>query len=189
MLHFPSPPDSKQLKKEEGVALQTYSSATPICSPASSIEPLIRRATFDLLAQREHSQQELLEKLLRKFKQRSELVISEEKIAEVLSAVRAEGLQSDSRYVEMLIRSRIQQGRGPLHILQELKQKGIAVADYETLLDQRSEEWLERARQVKEKKFGSGKATDQKEKGRQLRFLQYRGFSSQQIQYAMQSGP
>jgi len=164
-------------KQRDDVALQTYS---------ENIETLIRRAAFDVLAQREHSQQELLEKLIRKFKKRSDLVISAEKIAEVVTAVSDEGLQSNSRYIEMLIRSRIQQGRGPLRIMQELKQKGIVSADYEALLDPRGEEWLERARQVKQKKFGSGKAIDQKQRGRQSHFLQYRGFSSQQIQFAIQ---
>jgi len=150
-----------------------------------SIEAVIRRAAFDVLAKREHSQQELTEKIIRKFKKRTDLSISEEKIAEVVSVITAEDLQSNTRYIEMLIRSRVNQGHGPLRIAQELKQKGIAQNDFEHLLDSRSEEWLERAKQAKQKKFGSDKAMGQKEKGRQLRFLQYRGFSSQQIQYAM----
>ena len=150
----------------------------------SSIDTLIRRAAFDVLAQREHSQQELIEKVIRKFKKRTDLVVSDEKIAEVVSAISADGLQSNTRYIEMLIRGRINQGHGPMRIAQELKQKGIAAAEYESMLDSRSEEWLDRARQAKQKKFGSAKAQDQKEKGRQLRFLQYRGFTSSQIQYA-----
>ena len=158
--------------------LQTYSTET--------FEKLIRRAAFDLLAKREHSQQELLEKLLRKFSKRRGLAIDKEKIANVVAVINAEGLQSDSRYLEMLIRSRIQQGQGPLRIAQELKQKGIHAEAYEVLLDSRGEDWCERARQAKQKKFGSGKALDEKQKGQQLRFLQYRGFNSQQIQFAMQ---
>jgi len=153
----------------------------------SSIDALIRRAAFDVLAQREHSQQELTEKIIRKFKKRTDVVVTEDRIAEVVSAINAEGLQSNTRYIEMLIRSRINQGHGPMRIAQELKQKGIPSAEYESLLDSRSEEWLERAKQAKQKKFGIAKTIDQKEKGRQLRFLQYRGFSSQQIQFAMKS--
>lgn len=75
-----------------------------------------------------------------------------------------------------------------MRIAQELKQKGITSTDYESLLDSHSEAWLERAKQAKQKKFGDGKAMDQKAKGRQLRFLQYRGFSSAQIRFAMESG-
>lgn len=167
-------------KQRDDVALQTYS---------ENIETLIRRAAFDLLARREYSQQELQEKLLRKFNKRKDLVVDREKIAGLVSAMGADGLQSDSRYLEMLIRSRIQQGQGPLRIAQELKQKGIDAQAYEALLDSRSEDWCERARQVKLKKFGSGKTFDQKLKSRQLRFLQYRGFSSQQVRFAMESEP
>jgi regulatory protein len=150
-----------------------------------SIDAVIRRAACDVLAQREHSQQELAEKLLRKFKKRRDLSISAEKISAVVAVIAAEGLQSNTRYIEMLIRSRVNQGCGPLRITQELKQKGITQADFEKLLDSRSEEWLERAKQTKQKKFGNERAIDQKAKGRQLRFLQYRGFTSAQIQYAL----
>jgi regulatory protein len=163
--------------------LQTYPENTKPLD--TSMEALIRRAAFDVLAQREHSQQELLEKIIRKFKKRPDLSVTEEKIAEMISKISAEGLQSNTRYIEMLIRSRINQGHGPLRIAQELKQKGIAALDYEHLLDSRSEAWLERARQAKQKKFGAGKAMDQKAKGRQLRFLQYRGFTSEQIRFAL----
>jgi len=168
--------------------LQPHLSSPPSTSP-KSIDALIRRAAFDLLARREQSQQELKNKLILKFKRRPELAITEQKIIDVVSAVSAEGLQSNARYIEMLIRGRVNQGHGPLRIAQELKQKGIAQADFEELLDSRSEIWLERARQTKQKKFGMGKTLDQKEKARQLRFLQYRGFSSEQIKFAMASNP
>lgn len=150
-----------------------------------STTAVIRRAAFDVLAQREHSRQELIEKLLRKFKKRSDLSIPEAKVIEVVTAINNEGLQSDTRYIEMLVRSRISQGHGPVRIAQELKQKGLAFSDCESVLDSRSEEWFERARQARQKKFGAAKSCDQKEKARQMRFLQYRGFTSEQIRFAL----
>lgn len=142
----------------------------------------VRGAAFDLLARREHSRQELVVKISRRFARRPELGVSTELIESVLMTIAEEGLQSDQRYLESFIRSRIQQGYGPLRIAQELKQKKITAEQFETLLDSRSPEWIERAKVVKDRKFSSGKAADQKEKAKQMRFLQYRGYSLDQIQ-------
>ena len=46
-------------------------------------------------------------------------------------------------------------------------------------------DWFEQARQVREKKFGAELPVAFKEKTRQMRFLQYRGFDTDQIQHAM----
>jgi len=169
--------------------LQPHLLSSSPSTSQKSIDTLIRRAAFDLLARREQSQQELKNKLILKFKRRPELAITEQKIIDIVSAVSAEGLQSNTRYIEMLIRGRVNQGHGPLRIAQELKQKGIAQSDFEELLlDSRNEVWLERARQTKQKKFGASRAIDQKEKARQLRFLQYRGFNMEQIKFALALG-
>ena len=45
-------------------------------------------------------------------------------------------------------------------------------------------QWLERAREVREKKFGRESPRDFKERSRQMRFLQQRGFTSEQIRGA-----
>ena len=182
------PPESGLIPKAASESSFGSSDTAPVSHfyiSTNEIHKLIRAAAFDLLARREHSQQELKNKLILKFKRRPELAITEQKIVEVVSAVSAEGLQSNARYIEMLIRGRVNQGYGPLRIAQELKQKGIVQSDFEELLDARNEVWLERARQAKQKKFGNSRAVDQKEKAQQMRFLQYRGFSSAQIQYAL----
>jgi len=148
---------------------------------------LVRRAAFDLLARREHSQQELVTKISRRFSKRPELGVTTELIQSVLMNITEEGLQSDQRYLESFIRSRIQQGYGPLRIAQELKQKKITAEQFDPLLDSRSAEWIERAKAVKERKFSSGRIVDRKEQARQMRFLQYRGYSLDQIQAAFKS--
>lgn len=153
---------------------------------------LVRRAAFDLLARREHSQQELVTKISRRFSRRPELGVTTELIQSVLMNITEEGLQSDQRYLESFIRSRIQQGYGPLRIAQELKQKKISAEQFESLLDSRSPEWIQRAKGVKERKFSSGKASDQKsfnnkERAKQMRFLQYRGYSLDQIHSVFKS--
>ena len=45
--------------------------------------------------------------------------------------------------------------------------------------------WFELARQVREKKFGPARPADFREKARQMKFLQYRGFEQAHIQSAM----
>jgi regulatory protein len=46
-------------------------------------------------------------------------------------------------------------------------------------------DWLAVAKTVRHKKFGDGKPADYKERARQARFLQYRGFSGEQIHSAL----
>lgn len=165
--------------------------STPPAAPHSlnkeplNTQALVRRAAFDLLARREHSRQELVTKIFRRFSKRPELGITRELIESVLMTIADEGLQSDQRYLESFMRSRIQQGYGPVRIAQELRQKKISAEQFEPLLESRSSEWIERAKAVRERKFSSGKASNQKEKAKQMRFLQYRGFSSEQIQLVM----
>jgi len=47
------------------------------------------------------------------------------------------------------------------------------------------QDWFELAKQAAEKKFKGVKAKDQKEYAKQVRFLQYRGYSFDQISYAL----
>ncbi|MBT8092507.1 MAG: RecX family transcriptional regulator, partial [Gammaproteobacteria bacterium] len=46
-------------------------------------------------------------------------------------------------------------------------------------------DWTEMAREIRARKFGRARPADFKDKARQMRFLQYRGFESEQIQAAM----
>ncbi len=55
----------------------------------------------------------------------------------------------------------------------------------ETFLDERNVLWCKNAQAVYLKKYGSERPSELKEKMRQSRFLQSRGFSGEQIRYAM----
>ena len=52
-------------------------------------------------------------------------------------------------------------------------------------LDERDLKWTQSAIEVKNKKFGTAPPEDFKERARQMRFLQYRGFTMLQIQSAV----
>ena len=127
-----------------------------------------------MLARREHSARELDRKL----------GISDtgrKVIAEVISQLQREGLQSDRRFTDSYIHSRIEKGYGPSRIAHELKEKGISEDLIRELLSAMKADWPACISRVREKKFGHANPGSFREQARQARFLQYRGFSSEQI--------
>lgn len=139
----------------------------------------IREAAMDYLSRREHATHELFQKLLAKKEYEAD------DISEVLLRLSDQGLLSDERFTEAFINQRINQGSGPLKIRAELRQKGISDDMIETFLNERDVQWRETALAVRTKKYSSVSPSDLKEKARQSRFLQSRGFSTEHINYAM----
>lgn len=139
----------------------------------------IRATALMLLSRREYSRFELKNKLEERY---GKTVFPQ--LMEVLDSLQAEGLQSDVRFVELLLQARRHRGCGPLRIAQELKQKGVAVSISDPLLDAGSDEWFVLARSVRIKKFGERLPLGIEERARQQRFLQYRGFTPEQIRQA-----
>ncbi len=97
-----------------------------------------------------------------------------------------EGLVSDERFTEMLVRARRARGFGPLWIKRELQEKGVAGELIGERLDVAGREWTEEIRRVRQKKFGSKPPRNFAERARQARFLQYRGFTHDQIRSAFE---
>ena len=81
-------------------------------------EKKIRQAAMNMLARREYSRRELEDKLSQKFADSSAVKL-------VVNRLRTENLQSDSRYIEAFIRSKIARGQGLLKIQAELLHRGI----------------------------------------------------------------
>lgn len=134
----------------------------------------IRFAAMNHLARREHSASELRDKLARRFD-------APALIEEVVNKLTEEKLQSDERFAEAFVSMRMRQGKGPLRITLELQQKGVAAELREAYLDVSDREWQDLAREVRDKRFGFELPSQPKEKARQIRFLQYRGFTSEQV--------
>jgi len=105
--------------------------------------------------------------------------------AELVQQLEAERLLSDDRFMESLIRARRSRGYGPLRIQKELQEKGVAPEAIEQWLDVTGREWLEDIRRVQRKKFGARLPRNFAERARQARFLQYRGFTYDQIQQVL----
>ncbi|MCC5885096.1 MAG: regulatory protein RecX [Gammaproteobacteria bacterium] len=97
-------------------------------------------------------------------------------IEDTLDSLAEAGLQSDARYAEVLIRSRVNRGQGPLRIRADLRQRGLDAAAVEPLLEDYAEQWPDLAQQVVERRFGSDSAADRGEWARRARFLAGRGF-------------
>ena len=138
----------------------------------------IRVAAMDYLSRREHASHELYQKLLLKNYDPDEISVALERLTE-------QGLLSDSRFTEVFIEQRINRGSGPLKIRAELRQKGISDDMIDTFLDERDIHWKHSALELRIKKYGPERPADIKETARQTRFIQSRGFSSEQTRYAM----
>jgi len=124
------------------------------------------------LARREHSRAELRTKLLPHVQEGEDLDA-------VLDELAKRNWLSDKRAAEQVVelrRSRF----GAQRIAHELRQKGIAEELIGNAMPQLKETELEAARVVWRKKFGAP-PKDQKEKARQVRFLQSRGFSMEVV--------
>jgi len=133
---------------------------------------------MQLLVRREHSREELRNKLLSRDFDATE-------IDAVLHRLAEQNLQSDERFTEALVTVRIARGVGPVRIMAELRQKGVDDVLIETFVDSRDKDWLARAQTVRAKRFGQALPEDYKERAKQARFLQYRGFTSEQIRGVM----
>lgn len=139
----------------------------------------IRFSAMNLLARREHSWHELSMKLEKRYPDKTEI------IEEELSRLNQQGLQSDQRFCEAYIRSSIAKYHGPKRLQQNLKLKGVSEELIDQALHNAEVDWFELAKALQIKKYGGQLASDVKEKAKQQRFLQYRGFSFEQIRYAM----
>jgi len=126
------------------------------------------------LSYREYAIEELRIKLLKKFD-------SELEIARVLEQLLNDDLLSEQRYAESYIRARVNKGYGPEHIRNELMSKGLAKSTAEKALKDSDIVWDEEVYKVWTKKFKTTQIDDTQDKARQWRFLQYRGFSHDQI--------
>mgnify|MGYP005841522215 CR=1 FL=1 len=139
-----------------------------------------RAVALRLLARREHSRLELDQKLRqRKFEYSV--------IEQVLDEYEANGWLSNERFADVFAGQRFDQGHGPLKIQAELQRRGIQAPPH-WFLAMTHEQWVERAVQVRDRRFGLADIReDWQEKGRQGRFLAGRGFATEQVEAALQA--
>jgi len=124
---------------------------------------------MNLLARREHSRFELAQKL----KQRgapSEWIDSE------LDKLQEQGLLSDNRYLESMLRTRANAGFGELSIRQMLRERGISAEDIDNALQAQALDWPALLKATWQRKFDGALPKTPKERDKQMRFLAARGY-------------
>ena len=128
---------------------------------------------LDIISRREQSEQEIKNKLLKKF-------ATPELIDEVILRLIENNLINNVRYAEMYVHVRKRKGFGPKKIQFELMTKGIDDSISSIAITEEGS-WKEAAQIAFNKKFQNGASNEFKERNKQKNFLQNRGFSFEEI--------
>ncbi len=139
-------------------------------------KPSLKARALRYLSAREHSRQELAQKLGRHADEG-------EDVEAVLDWLKSNNFLSEERFAESLVNRRASRF-GSSRILAELQRHGIADAAVAGLKGDLNAGEAERAWQVWQKKFRAP-AADAAEAAKQMRFLQQRGFSHDAIKAVM----
>ena len=134
----------------------------------------LREAALRLLARREHSHVELVHKLARRG-------WPEDEAESVVAELADENLQSDQRFAESYVRSRVAKHYGPVRIRAELGERGIDRALAERALREQEVDWFAVAADWYERRYGTQPAEDLKEKSRRQQALARRGFAHEHV--------
>jgi len=132
------------------------------------------QTAVNLLTRREHSREELYQKLkIRNY--------CDDEIENTLNNLQNRNLQSNKRFAECYVRTRAEKGFGPLKIKFELIEKGIDRTLANEVVNVNSSCWIEYLIKTHHKKFGAIIPHDPKEKNKQINYLTYKGFNLDQI--------
>lgn len=128
----------------------------------------LRARAMKYLVRREYSRAELHAKLLPQ-------AAPTDDVEEILNELTTQGWLSDFRAAEQIVRLR-RNRFGIQRIAYELRQKGINEDLINDVLPQMKDTELEAAHNIWQRKFGVP-PVDSKEKAKQIRFMQSRGFT------------
>lgn len=155
----------------------------------------LKTRALGLLAQREHSRTELRRKLLRIERasvrirascdvsaSTDELPDCEATVDALLDSLAADGCLNEARFIESRLNLRARRF-GTQRIQQELAQHGLRLDDEQKSALRTSE--LERAQEVRVRRFGPEAPTEALEQARQARFLLARGFAGDVVRKAL----
>ena len=148
-------------------------------SPKNKAAQSLRARALGLLARREYSRQELERKLALHTENPGEIV-------ELLDDFERRGWLSEKRVVAQVLASR-RRRFGAQRIAYELHQKGISDRAVAGAREQLRESELDAARAVWARKFGT-LPRDTRERARQVRFMQSRGFALETVLLIIRHG-
>ncbi len=174
-------PDRKSSGKSGDAPVETDTEDTnPDSAKAEVTLATVRDKAMELLARREHSRAELKDKLKRR-----EYEYPADFIETVLDDFAERNLQSDERFAEVYVRSRINRGFGETKIRSELQSRGVTGDVMLLALEAADVNWHDNAEAALTKKFSSAVRAEnvrsQKIRAKMQRFLQNRGYNPDQI--------
>ena len=142
------------------------------------------RSAYDkalgMLARREHSRRELKTKL-------GQSGYAGDEADAAIARLGEQHYQDDERFAEVLLRSRIARGYGPLRLRVELKTHGFADARIRELLDAADVDWTACAADQLRRHYGSVGSADRAERMRRAQFLLRRGFAAATVRSVTQA--
>jgi regulatory protein len=136
-----------------------------------------KQAALNLLSRREHSIQEIEQKLARRKK------LSCLDLKPLIDELVDAGWLSHARFAETFIRSRRARGQGPVKIRHELRHRGLKDEEFVMELEQ-YDDWDLLAIELLARKYDCA-PNDSKERAKMQRFLQSRGFQFSSIEKAI----
>lgn len=139
----------------------------------------IKNSISRYLSMREHSKQELVDKLLKKDYEKDLIMQCIEEFSE-------KDLQSDYRYAESFARAKFNDHKGEIFIRSSLREKGITTSLIDKImLNYDYEDWLNQAILALEKKVFKTNLDQSDQKRKQNAFLNNRGFTFKVIDKAI----
>jgi regulatory protein len=139
-----------------------------------------RYVALAALSRREHSRLELTQKL-------KKAGFSNEDIEPLLEDLIKRDWLNEDRFIEIFVRSRFNQGHGPMRIRYDLQQRGISGEMIANALLTYQDDWAESARELRIRRFGETPPSSPQLRAKQMRFLASRGFLPDHIRYALKS--
>jgi regulatory protein len=147
--------------------------------PTVKREIALRERALAMLARREHTRAEMT----RKLSPHSE---SSEQVEHLLDALAARGWLSEERFAESRTNA-LARKFGSRKIEHDLRSRGVSADVVEQAVGRARSQELENCRAAWQKKFGVLPQTAA-ERGRQMRFLAGRGFSSEAVRTVLKAG-
>ena len=139
----------------------------------------IKNSISRYLSMREHSKQELVDKLLKKDYEKDLIMQCIEEFSD-------KDLQSDYRYAESFARAKFNDHKGEIFIRSSLREKGITTSLIDKImLNYDYEDWLNQAILALEKKVFKTNLDQSDQKRKQNAFLNNRGFTFKVIDKAI----
>jgi regulatory protein len=135
------------------------------------------QAAVVLLSRRDFCSQELAGKL-------DAQGYESETVRSVIDELLERGFVNDERYAFQFVAMHAARGHGPLRIHRDLSQLGLDAGLIEAAVAG-GEDWAQRARELRIRRFGLAQPAGWPAKAKQARFLQYRGFSNDHIRAAL----